>query len=712
MACVFFSLPWQVAPEAESRSDEPPLTVRWKEAPEGSWWVELKPLGEGDASRAVGSEHAEVPVQEAGRGVLCFGGEAVPVGCRELEYVPGAELELTTGAGVELKGRFLVGEQPVGGRITLSPHGIRAPMRFTMPLAWKDDFLVRESEVAEDGVFRIPRLSRGAYLLEAELEHGFVYRSEPIEVPSADEMVGQIGADAPRVVDLGDLLIEEGASIRFLVVDLEGFPVEGAMVGFGQATESGEIKELKGQSDSEGRAQLSGVDLALPGQSVCFKEGFLIDRRSFETPPSFVECRLEPLASLEGRWIDGDSEGVSGVSVQVEDESREAKPRLVTADVDGKFRVDDLPAGTYQVTAASTGFAIERLEIDLAPGETRDLGEMPLRPGRELEGIVLERTTREPVEGAQVLVTSPPGAGRSETDADGWFRLQTDFEQPITLRVTSSRHAPQQVEVGTDQFDSREPLEVLVSVGGRIEAIAIDSDSGLPCEGCRVTFGREGDETTDRDGVARSGVLAVGTYPVTLSKVQSRGTLMTVRQAPGVKFVQVQEDQTTVVVFGEETEGLEITFDQALGPGWVLVTHSLGTVATWPLDGGSARVRRRAGEPLEVLVQRQGLDSPQIWITSVSSDFGGTRLDLSLPRATVSGVITAADGAPARGFVELRSMTNPKASARVALSNDGAFQLPFLRPGHYQLMLDGQGLRSMAISDGANELGEIVLSSP
>lgn len=674
--------------------------------------MELTPLGNGSPSRAVAAEFAEVPVQQAGRGIVCFGGEEAPVGCRDLEYAPGAEYELKTGPGVELTGRFLLGELSVGGRMTLSPQGLRTRMPFTMPLAREEDSLVRELEVAADGVFRIPRLSRGTYLIEAELDQGPVYRSEPIDVPSAEELREKIGADTPLRLDLGEILLEEGASISFQVTDLEGLPIEGALVGLGQSPELGKTKGVKGHSDLEGRARLSGVDLALQGRSICFKEGFLIDRQSFEVPPAFVECRLEPLASLEGRWIDGDSEGVSGVSVQIQDDFSEAKPQLARADADGRFRLDGIPAGTYQLTAAANDYAIERLEIELQPGETRDLEEMPLRPGRDLEGLVLERSTLEPVEGAQVLVTSPPGAGQRETDSDGWFRLLTDFERPITLRVTSSRHAPEQLEVSPDQFDEGEPLEVLVSAGGRIEAIAIDSDSGLPCEGCRVAFGRVGSETTDRDGVARSDILAVGTYPVTLSKVQSRGTLLTVRQSPGVKFVQVQEDQTTVVVFGEEADDLEITFDQPLGQGWKVETRSMGTVATWPLVGGSARVKRRAGEPLDVFLQREGLDSLRVWITSVSVDFDGQRLDLALPRASASGRIVAGTETPARGFVELRSMTNPKASARVALSSDGAFQLPFLRPGLYQLLLDGQGFRTEVIADGANELGEIVLDSP
>ncbi|MDA8020684.1 MAG: carboxypeptidase-like regulatory domain-containing protein [Thermoanaerobaculia bacterium] len=712
LAGALVSLPWQGATEAESRSADPSLTVRWQETPEEIWWVELTPLANGSPSGAVGAEFAEVPVQQAGRGILCFGGEKAPVGCRELEYAPGTEYELKTGPGVELTGRFLVGELSLGGRMILSPQGLRTPMRFTMPLAREEDSLVRELEVAADGVFRIPRLSRGTYLIEAELDQGPVYRSEPIDVPSAEELREKIGADTPLRLDLGEILLEEGASISFQVTDLEGLPIEGAMVGLDQSPELGKTKGVKGHSDSEGRARLSGVDLALQGRSICFKEGFLIDRQSFEVPSAFVECRLEPLASLEGRWIDGDSEGVSGVSVQIQDGFSEGKPQLAIADADGRFRLDGVPAGTYQLTAAANGYAIERLEIELQPGETRDLEEMPLRPGRELDGIVLERSTLEPVEDARVLVTSPPGAGRSETDAEGWFRLMTDFDRPITLRVTSSRHAPQQVEVGTDQFDSREPLKVLVSAGGRIEAIAIDSDSGLPCEGCRVTFGREGSETTDRDGVARSDILAVGTYPVTLSKVKSLGTLVTVRQSPGVKFAQVREDQTTVVVLGEEVDDLEITLDQPLGPGWKLATHSLGTVATWPLVGGSARVQRRAGEPLDVFLQRQGLDLLRVWISSVNADFDGSRLDLSLPRATVSGGIATADGAPARGFVELRSASNPKASARVVLSNQGRFELPFLRPGQYQLTLDDQGLRTVVVSDGTNELGEFVLNSP
>ena len=64
-------------------------------------------------------------------------------------------------------------------------------------------------------------------------------------------------------------------------------------------------------------------------------------------------------------------------------------------------------------------------------------------------------------------------------------------------------------------------------------------------------------------------------------------------------------------------------------------------------------------------------------------------------------------GARGSSSVALVSAADPGLGGSTLLPPDGRFSIPFLPPGLYALVLDGRAVRSVEVSDGSTELGDI-----
>jgi hypothetical protein len=105
------------------------------------------------------------------------------------------------------------------------------------------------------------------------------------------------------------------------------------------------------------------------------------------------EVRLAPWATLTGRLVDRDGKPRASVRLVAKDwqESRDDPSRAIlpdrTTDGEGRFRFEGLVAGLKydaRVVNAKEGedFGIVFEEIKLAPGESRDLGDVRSKPER------------------------------------------------------------------------------------------------------------------------------------------------------------------------------------------------------------------------------------------------------------------------------------------------------------------------------------------
>ena len=75
---------------------------------------------------------------------------------------------------------------------------------------------------------------------------------------------------------------------------------------------------------------------------------------------------------ITGTVKDADGAIVSGVNVSLE-LSNQAVARATVTDAEGKFGLDDVPPGTYQIVVERTGFLPYRSAVQITPGDTKDL---------------------------------------------------------------------------------------------------------------------------------------------------------------------------------------------------------------------------------------------------------------------------------------------------------------------------------------------------
>lgn len=122
-------------------------------------------------------------------------------------------------------------------------------------------------------------------------------------------------------------------------------------------------------------------------------EELKIDLALFQEKPApgVVTGKVALSADSEDTKVDA-----SGVQVAL------AGTRLiVTCAPDGSFKIDEVPPGTYVLTATLEGYEPARVEeVDVAPGQTVDVGTLQLEPKRDYPRVVWT----DPPDGAQNII--------------------------------------------------------------------------------------------------------------------------------------------------------------------------------------------------------------------------------------------------------------------------------------------------------------------
>ncbi|WP_234387401.1 carboxypeptidase regulatory-like domain-containing protein, partial [Paracidovorax avenae] len=290
------------------------------------------------------------------------------------------------------------------------------------------------------GAFRFSGLAAGRYELRVTLA-GYAALVRPAELATGQPL------------DLG-LLALAGTSttgtIRGQVLDASGTPVGDALV----ALDGG----AGARTDSQGRYRIDGVAPGTVGLTAS-RDGFravqasgtLAAGQTLVFSPTLT-ASSEPVpqptaARFKGRAVDGQGQGLGGVSVAI---------GAVTTGVTGATGSFDLqaPAGSYRVAFSRSGYRSASADVLAASGSVVDFGDVVLQAVRtttEVAGRVTDADTGSAIANAEVS----GGGASARSAADGSYALSGITTTRFDLRVAAAGYLTQ-----SWRLEAAEPAQV------------------------------------------------------------------------------------------------------------------------------------------------------------------------------------------------------------------------------------------------------------
>jgi hypothetical protein len=699
-----------------------PLAVAISAATAQQNWIEITPTSgpEPGVVQVLETSAAE-PLRWQGpedRYIVCTGGPDRAVQCDPLFLQPGDPLPTPIDDGLPVVGRILVGKEPApAATVTVFPEALAARRPFVLPLfLQRNEGLQREVRSDAEGRFRTPILAPGRYALEFTTAGGRRQFSAPFLIRSRRELDEEKGAREATLLDLGDLRLPAGLAVQVSVLTPDGLPIEKAKLIASQGTGLRDRVAFFGSTDTEGLGILREIQANAPVQVRCEAEGFSPLEKRFSVPPDAMLCVLQPLAKIRGTVL---AEGEPVPQATLATLLPPAFPgaarqrRTVATDEEGHFEIANLTPRTYELSVAAPGFRAETLPVELNPGDDRLLDPIELIPAAERFLRVTDATNQEPIPGALILPVEPPGLAQGVTDENGETVLALGAGGTVTLRITAAGFPPAVFALPPEPPADGEADAFALDRGGSI-LIEVWSETGDPCTGCDVAFYRPGGEPlalpttglrTDGAGQAKTPLLPAGSYHVTLEEARSVGGAVEVSSGRFHKVADVRPGEVTPVRLGQPAQTVAVEFWPTPPPDWRLQGSTARDIQTYAPDtDGTFTIRQHPGESLTLRLIHEGISVSQ---TILSATFDEPRLRLDLPETRVRGQVES-DGNPLD--VRLQSITNPALGAWTVAGPTGHFQIPFVPPGGYVLVIQGTPVSAVTVAAGTDQdLGVVSL---
>jgi protocatechuate 3,4-dioxygenase beta subunit len=626
-----------------------------------------------------------------------------------------AEMDVVLHRGAPLTGRLLgPNEKPAAGRVSV--HEPEGPA----PIGLED---MLSAEAGEDGRFRVERVAPGSWVV-AVIAPGFA-----VQRLSAD--VGTAGTP----VDLGDVVLETGLTIRGRVRDRAGSPIADALInGMFRRPGFGGGNMPSARSEADGTFVLAGLS---PGtyRLQVRAQGYGDSAKSAEPGGEPVDFVLDAAGAVTGLVMDEAGRPVDSFRVMarpvVEETGLRFPPKQdLFADPEGRFTLDNVAPGTYvlQVSAPERADGVVS-GVKVASAATVDVGRVRLGAGGTVRGIVVDGGGT-PIAGATVAARSasqsfgPPPGGDSVSDAAGAFEVRGVPSGIVQVTGTHPNYAEGRV-AGVEVDPAKGPAEVrlVLSQGGRVEGSVRRRDgTGVPDVTVQVMAMQAGggmrfpgDEvrTTNTDGTFAVDHLPAGRANITLL-VGGGGQY----QAGPSKEVDVRDGETSIADFvsreilvsgrvtrgGAPAAGLRVSVrgERMFG---VFLSFNAPPVAATPTAPQRGTALTREDGSYELLVDEPGKYTANASTSDGRVTYPGKQVDV--PDADSFVLDLAFAGLPVTGVVIDRDTEEPIADAQLfatpasserrdapggsaTSAADGRFSME-LDPGEYRLNSGAEG---------------------
>lgn len=421
-------------------------------------------------------------------------GELRPLG--GFRFASGGEVLLVDGptSGLVLD---LVAPAYVRGRVLSATGKPVADLSFGFDQRSPGMTMRRNAKTDSNGRFRIA-------LMGSDFEKVVLY----LEAPGAGQRVVEKELDPGSGADLGDIVLEAVRSVRFLVTDLDGTPLEGASVRW--ETQNG----TQAGPDGITRIDTLAVDPVTVEVSAPLHLPAMVELGPWtgeDGDDDPVPVSLEPATCLDVRLVDSTGEPAQGMKLRLA-----AEPLFVSR-VGGGFPDQPRAYGSFMtqttsrknigtiaalvqlggegralVSGLSPGIPIQLTALDSTEAEVGWSETVVLEAGRTrtIEAVVGEGLAMlrievlspdgKPVPGARIELN---GYGRTgiETATDGTFELGPLRVESSPLLIRGPGYAPFYVPDATPGVPVRVQLE-----RGREHSLRILAPDGEPAKPERV----------------------------------------------------------------------------------------------------------------------------------------------------------------------------------------------------------------------------------
>lgn len=285
--------------------------------------------------------------------------------------------------------------------------------------------------------------------------HGVSPFLDYVTVSSPGYITRFIRPDLRRSLPIEVSLTPGGKTLRGRVIDDQGNPVEGALVGSWSSAVKWQWDDV---TDRDGRFLLAGIPASVTRLEVTVQHLDYVPLKWFTQDIGSANVKeliyqMQRGAVVRGRVMaQRDSHSLNGVRVAWgEGRDRTSAFPDVFTDVDGRYQLTDVPPGPNLVFALSEEFAPAALQVNADLGYTVEVN-FGLEPGQDIAGRVIGPDGK-PFSGATVFVDDWSGVRTLEreavTDKQGRFVLHHMPPTAITLSAL------------TDDYPSMGGIEVV-----------------------------------------------------------------------------------------------------------------------------------------------------------------------------------------------------------------------------------------------------------
>lgn len=418
-----------------------------------------------------------------------------------------------------------------------------------------------------------------------------------------------------------------------------------------------------------------------------------------------LDFALHPASALHGVVVHADGSPAGGARVTV------AAVADTFADAEGKFRLEGMNAGTYEVRAATATEIGASPRVVITPASTRDV-RIELGPAVTIVGRVLA-ADGAPVANAEVSLGQKAGSGPKTTSArDGSYRLSPILPSQVSVEACAGDflcgHSSQRFVAGPVTID------VILRAGSTVRLTILDT-SGAPVEGAEAHLGEFEGCTSDAAGQCVIEHITPRHTRVEAHHAEKGHAQDTLDVSPG------QTLHTIRLALGGSVRGT-VRWDDGKPAAGVFVQDDLfgqGNVARTGPDGryeltnvrvleGTASLRAQATsrvseDLMRIAISEHTSNSLSVRRVSVKAGDVLEGIDFTLKRATktIRGTVIDANGAPVASARIGMMKEDPRVESMLKFERlfqtpdayagpDGTFLLEGIADGSYAVWADAE----------------------